>query len=305
MNCKFCNQSMLYVGDNVGYEVYWCPNCGSNFEQESGKEDTWRESKMYREHMNIKQKLQAGQTVYGTWCLIPSPEVINIIAKSGLDFVFIDMEHGATDFVNVGRMITSAQVEGCSAIVRVPKLQEDYILRVLDLAPDGIVVPHIETKYDAVHFVHYSKFAPIGYRGYSPYTKSGGYNYNCNYTKNENNRLLNIAIVEGSDGIANLEDIVKIKDIDVIYLGTYDISVMLGIPGQVNDKRVYKVLEDCTKFVKNSDKIVGCMFHNKEEHDYFVSLGIQMLAYSVDTNIIYKGYSELKNMKNIKQDILS
>ena len=254
--------------------------------------------------MILKQRLQNRETVYGTWCLIPSPEVINIIAKSGLDFVFIDMEHGSSDFTNVGRMITSAQVEGCSAIVRAPKLQEDYILRTLDLAPDGIVVPHIETQSQMFEFIRYSKYHPVGDRGYSPYTRSGGYNYDHNYTDKENERLLNVAIVESFDGLDNLESICKLKDVDVIYIGTYDISVSLGIAGQVKDYRVTDVLKECVKIIKDSGKVVGCMFHDQAEHEYFKALGIQMLAYSVDTNILYKGYKKIQDFKIRKQDIL-
>lgn len=243
--------------------------------------------------MNIKQRLKQGECVYGTWCLIPSQETINIIAKSGLDFVFIDMEHGSTDFTNVGRMIVSAQAEGCSAIVRASKNKEDYILKILDLAPDGIVVPHIETQYDVNEFVMYSKYAPLGFRGYSPYTRSGSYNFNPDYTQKENERVLNIAIIESIDGIINLEEIVKTESIDVIYLGTYDISVSLGIAGKTNDDRVYKILEESIKIIKENNKIAGCMFHDSEELDYFKELGFQMLAYSCDTNIIYSGYKKM------------
>jgi len=254
--------------------------------------------------MNIKQKIKKGECVYGTWCLIPSPEVINVIAQSGLDFVFIDMEHGSVnDYTNVGRMIMASQVEGCSAIVRVPKLQEDYMLKALDLFPNGIVVSHIETSSQAYHFVRYSKYHPKGDRGYSPFTRSGGYNFKQNYTVDENERLLNIAIVESFDGLDNLIEICSVPDIDVIYIGVYDISVSLGIPGQVKDKKVLDILEECCKIIKESGKAIGCMYHDKAEHDYLKSIGVTMFAYSVDTSILYEGYKDVKHLKTKEIEI--
>lgn len=245
--------------------------------------------------MNIKQRIKSGYYVYGTWCLLPSPEVINVIAKSGLDFVFIDMEHGSVnDYTNVGRMIQSAQVEGCSAIVRVPKLQEDYILKALDVGSDGIIVPHIQTHSQAFNVVRYSKYFPEGDRGYTPYTRSGGYHYEEDYIKKENARLLNMIIIEDNDGIDNLEAICKLPDIDVVYIGVYDISVSLGIAGQTKDKRVTKILEDCCKIIKDSGKAIGCMYHNLIELEHLKNLGVTIFAYSVDTAVLYNGYRGIK-----------
>ena len=85
--------------------------------------------------MNIKDKLKLGKDVYGVWCVIPSPEVINIISKSGLDFVIVDMEHGSMDYTTAQQMIVSAQSEKCDAIVRTPRNDESDILKSLDIKP--------------------------------------------------------------------------------------------------------------------------------------------------------------------------
>ena len=109
--------------------------------------------------------------IFGTWCVIPSPEVTNIICKAGFDFVIIDMEHGSMDYTLAQRMVTSAQAEGSKAIIRTPRNDESNILRALDIGSDGIIVPHIKSVEDVNRCISYSKYPPIGNRGYTPYTK--------------------------------------------------------------------------------------------------------------------------------------
>ena len=95
--------------------------------------------------MNIKDKLKLGKDVYGVWCVIPSPEVINIISKSGLDFVIVDMEHGTVDYTTAQQMVISAQSEKCDAIVRTPRNDESNILKSLDIGSDGVIIPHVNS----------------------------------------------------------------------------------------------------------------------------------------------------------------
>ena len=82
--------------------------------------------------MSIKNKLKLGEDVYGVWCVIPSPEVIGVISKSGLDFVIVDMEHGTMDYTIAQQMVVSAQSEKCDAIIRTPRNDESNILKSLD-----------------------------------------------------------------------------------------------------------------------------------------------------------------------------
>ena len=125
--------------------------------------------------MNIKDRIRNGNVVYGTWCLLPSPEVINVLAKAGLDFVLIDMEHGPMDYALAQKMIMAAESEGCEAIIRVAKNDESDVLRALDIGASGVIVPHIESVSDRERAISYMKYPPLGIRGFSPYTRAGGF----------------------------------------------------------------------------------------------------------------------------------
>lgn len=241
----------------------------------------------------LKEKLAKGKIVLGTWCEIPSPEFINVLATAGLDFVIIDMEHGAMDFATTGEMTMAAQVEKCSVLIRVARNDESDILRALELAPEGIVVPHIETVQDSKKAIQFTKYPPVGMRSLNPFTRAGSYHTTPTYTTSQNENNIVSLIVEGKKGIANIEKILD-KNIDVIYIGTYDISTVLGVPGEIKHKKVLNTLETLVKKIRKQGKIAACMFHDEEELAYFKRIGIQMICYKVDTAVVYDSFSKIK-----------
>ncbi len=242
---------------------------------------------------SLKKLLAKGENVIGTWCEVPSPEVINILAKAGLDFVIIDMEHGAMDFNLAGKMVMAAEVESCFPLIRVSRNDHSDILRALETAPEGIIIPHIESKNDRLKAVKYAKFSPLGDRSLNPYTRAGGYRSYKSFTQKENEKSLVGLIIEGKEGIRNIEEIIDDKNVDLVYIGTYDISAMLGIPGDTRNPLVFDTLKKIVKLVRNKNKAAGCLFHDKEERKVFERIGIQFLCYKVDTSILF---DEIQNI---------
>lgn len=247
--------------------------------------------------MSLKTDLKQNKQVFGTWCIIPSPEVVNVLCKSGLDYVLIDFEHSPVDFITAQKMVMAAHAEGKEAIVRVGKLDEVEILRSLDIGPDGIMVPHIETAEDMAKVVSYVKYPPEGQRGYSPYTRAGGYSVQKDYTKNENERLLVSIIIESKKGVENLDEILKNPSLDMIYLGAYDISISMGHPGEIGHPDVLGIIENCVEKAKKAGKTAGALYHTKKDLEYFTKIGVDFLVYKVDSLIINEGLREIREAK--------
>lgn len=248
---------------------------------------------------SLKDKLTRGKTAIGTWCEVPSPELVNIIAKAGLDFVIIDMEHGSMDFTTASRMITAAEVEGCSSIVRVPGNNESDILRSLEIAPSGIIVPHIESEKDRVEAVENMKFSPIGNRSLNPYTRAGGYQNSPHYAEKQNKNVLLSLVVESKKGVENIEEIIDNKNVDIVYIGTYDLSVALGKNGDIENPVVVETLRKLVKITKSKKKIAGTMFHNPKEFKIFKKIGVQFLCYKVDTSVIFDEFKKILDFTNL------
>lgn len=247
--------------------------------------------------MSIKEKLNNKEQMFGTWCIIPSPEVVNVLCKSGLDYVIVDFEHSPVNHETAQRMVMAAHAEGKYAISRVGKLEEVEILRSLDIASDGIIIPHIETLDDVNKCLEFVKYYPEGNRGYSPYTRAGGYCVQKDYTKKANKDVLFGIIIENKKGIDNLDEILSSPDLDLVYLGAYDISISLGLAGQINHPQVVEVLDACIEKIRKANKIAGAMYHTQENYEKFTKQGVDFLVYKVDSLIINEGLEQVRSIK--------
>lgn len=249
-----------------------------------------------KKYLTLKEKLKLGKTVLGTWCEIPSPEFTNVLAKAGLDFVIIDMEHGATNYETAGKMVMAAEVEGCSSIIRVPVNNESTILRALEVNAEGVIVPHIETALERKKVTNAIKFPPAGTRSLNPYVRAGGYRSTPDFTRIQNERTIAAILVENIKGIKNIKGIINDKNLDIVYMGSYDISAALGVPGQTKHPKVTITLTEMAELIKSKNKIAGCLFHTKEDLEFFKKIEVKFLCYKVDTGIIFDEIIKIQKM---------
>lgn len=259
----------------------------------------------------MKDKLKAGKVFLGTWCTISSPSVINVIAAAGLDFAIIDMEHGPHSFQTVENMIRAAEVESCSPLVRVAKNDEALILNALDIGAHGVLVPHIEMQADAELAISHAKYYPLGNRGFSPFTRAGGYSlYNVqSHSQIENEKTIVVLILEGKDGISSLDEILDLENIeskvDVIYIGAYDLSQAVGFPGQVDHPEVRKHLEICIRKVRDRGLAAGgYVAKNSNDVAWMYEMGMQFITLLPDCTMLFHAFESLYNdFRNIETGV--
>jgi 4-hydroxy-2-oxoheptanedioate aldolase len=251
---------------------------------------------------SFRDRIRDGETVCGPWCVLPSPAVIDIIGKSGADFVILDMEHGAHDLQTIEGMLRAAECTGCSALVRVPGNDEAAILHVLDLGAEGVIVPHIQSAGDAAKAIASAKYHPLGSRGFSPYTRAGGYSLHnvAGHTAVQNERTVLCLILEGKEGIENLDEILALPGIsgsvDIIYIGAYDLSQALGMPGQVDHPEVRKHLEQSIgKITRAGIAAGGYVAKTAEDMQWMMAMGMQFITLLPDVTIIYHAFESQVN----------
>lgn len=245
----------------------------------------------------LKEKLESGRPVIGTWSIIPSVVSIDIIASTGLDFIIIDSEHGPINYETAQNMAIACESRSVSPVMRVSGVSESDILKALDIGVHCLQVPNIISKNDIKKLVLLSKYPPIGRRGFSPFTRAGNYSLESSteLTRFANENVLLAIHVEGKEAIDNIDEILDIKELDIIFLGLFDISKSLGIPGQVNNLKVLNILEQITSKINLANKYAGTIVTNVDTMHRFLNLGIKYITYSVDCEILSRSYNKIKD----------
>src|SRR3990167_8452464 len=123
----------------------------------------------------LKDKLKKGESVFGSWSMLASPSVMNVMGTVGLDFIIVDMEHGPMSFEMAENQIYAAEAAGCTPIIRLGEVDELAILRSLEIGAQALLVSHVETAEKARQVVSAAKYFPEGKRGLSPFTRRHGY----------------------------------------------------------------------------------------------------------------------------------
>lgn len=249
----------------------------------------------------LKDSLQEGKTVYGPFCKIQDPAIVEIAALSGFDFIIIDMEHGPFSIESAQNMIRAAEARSITPVVRVTENSETLILRTLDIGAKCIQVPQICTKADADRLVKSTKFYPKGERGMCRYVRAAEYTNitGADHFGKANDSITTIIHIEGMEGINNLEEIVQVDGIDVIFLGPYDLSQSCGVPGQVNDPKVVDAMKGAVETAKKYGKAVGTFTESPEKAKMWKDIGVQYISYSVDVGIIMNSFKEItKQLKS-------
>jgi len=243
----------------------------------------------------LKKKLENKSNVIGPFMKLPSPAVVEIAALAGFDFVIIDCEHGPLNMLEAENMIRAAHLSNMSAVIRVGENNPNMISRALDIGADAVQIPQISTKEDAINAVKSSKFSPLGERGVCKYVRAAGYSSmdKSEYFKYANENTLVIIHIEGLEGIENLDQILEVEGIDVIFIGPYDLSQSLGIPGDVNNIKVEEKMREVVNKASAKGKIVGTFVDDIDAANKWKSLGIQYMSYAVDVGIIYDSFKRV------------
>jgi len=239
---------------------------------------------------NLKKALEEGKTVSGPFLKFTDPAAVEVMGFAGFDFVIIDEEHGPISMQSAQNMIRAAESVNITPVIRVGSNDEALILRALDIGAQGIEIPQINKKSDAIQAVKSVKYSPQGERGMCRYVRAANYSSmdKFKYFKCANRETMIIPHIEGIEGIKNLDEILSVQGIDVIFIGPYDLSQSLGIPGEVNHPLVIEKMQEVVSKCKEKNVAVGTFADDIKTAKSWISLGVQYMAFSVDVGILYE-----------------
>ena len=250
---------------------------------------------------NLKEKLKKGETVIGTWSSLSSANVINVLGTTSLDFAIIDMEHGSMSYETMENMVRAAEASGISPIIRTMDDQEQTILRALETGTQSLMVPHIETPDAAERIAKTCKYFPEGNRGLSPYTRVHNFTHEniAESLKRANQDTLVGILVEGREGLGNLEEIASVPGIDLIYLGLFDICQSVGLPGQLNHPKVLDEIRRCRGIIESKGVAAGSMSTDIKYIKMLMEVKYRFIAYLNDAAALKNHYDNILSDINL------
>jgi 4-hydroxy-2-oxoheptanedioate aldolase len=238
----------------------------------------------------LKPILAGRECAIGTFVKSTDPANVEILALAGFDFFVLDNEHAAMDREQLTGIVRAAEAAGIEPIVRIKENTRAEIQQNLDLGYMGVQAPDVDTPKEAESLVRNAKYAPLGARGLSPSVRACDYG-TCDaatYAQRANDNTLLIAHCETRSSVEHLDEILKVRGIDVIFIGPMDLSQSLGKTGATTDPSVLDVIAYITNKVKNSDKALGTVAASPEEAKALAEKGVQYILLGSDQGMLLR-----------------
>jgi 2-keto-3-deoxy-L-rhamnonate aldolase RhmA len=236
-----------------------------------------------RSRNRVKSKLQSGGVVHGLWLDIPSAEAIEIGGYLGFEYVVIDAEHAPIDRSEAQRLVRAAETTDVIPIVRVPTNDAALILGYLETGVLGIYVPHVVTALDARDIVSAVKFPPRGRRSAGS-LRSASYGLlhaGSRWHDEADEDTMVIALIEDTEGIRNLGEILEVEGVDVIGIGDGDLGFSMGYRAARTEPAVVAAVKAAEKQITAAGRILDAVVTTPEEAAEAVSRGASMISVAV------------------------
>ena len=245
----------------------------------------------------LKQKLKEGKVVCGAMLTFPSPTAVEMLGYMGFDWVLIDNEHGSITVDTSEDLIRAAELTGVAPIVRPVANRPEVIAPFLDRGALGVQVPHVNTRAEAEAAVAACKYFPEGTRGIFSRGRPAEYGMREStqaYAASAN--TLVCLMLEEVEAINNIDDIVRVPGVDVLFIGSGDLSQSMGFVGQQTHPEVLSVMEKGVKRIREAGVVAGVSCPDALVPK-FIDLGVQYFHGNVGTIIQNGGEAYLETMR--------
>jgi 2-keto-3-deoxy-L-rhamnonate aldolase RhmA len=238
----------------------------------------------------LRRRVLAGETLFGAWASLASPGSAELMARAGLDWVVVDLEHGYTTESELLGHLTAIEAGGAVALVRPPSGERLRIGRALDLGAAGIVVPRLDTADEVREAVTFLRYPPAGQRGVALLTRGarlGTVNHAGVAALNED--IVGIVQIESPSAVEAAEEIAATDGVDVLFVGPADLSHSLGVPGQFGESRYQDALERVVAACRAHGKAPGILLYDHASFKPHLELGFTFVGIGADVSFVNDG----------------
>lgn len=238
----------------------------------------------------MQERLRAGRPALGFMVTVPSPAFVQVLARSGADWLMLDMEHGPIDIATCQAMIAATAGTECAPIVRVGAVDPTLVKPVLDAGAYGVVFPMVKTGAEAQLAVESVRYPPQGIRGIAPLYAASRWGVSMEeYIRHANNHVLTIALIEHVEAVRNLDDILVTEGLDVAHIAPYDLSASMGLPGELDHPDVAAAVAEAEKKILASGKVLGGLGRSAEQTNALIARGYRNFVVTHDHALIATG----------------
>ena len=222
-----------------------------------------------------KQKLRNNQVVT-TISGLQNADTIDFLGPMGFDAAWMECEHGPVDWDQLGDMTRACDLWGLTSVTRVNSNEPWLITRTLDRGSMGIVVPHVNNRKAADQAVQSAKYAPLGYRGMFGGRQSYGVS---DYLHLANDQTMVIVLLEEVEALENLDEILKVDNIDVFFVAPSDLAQTMGHIGDTAHPEVQRAIDDAISRIVSAGRTAGALVNENNLVSY-VDKGARFLMTS-------------------------
>lgn len=243
-----------------------------------------------------KQKIKNGQPVFGTFVKMNDPSTVEVLGTSDIDFVVLENEHIGMNRETLVEHIRCCELCDIAPIVRIRINSRREIQQALDSGALGIQVPHVDTSDDARRVVDSAKFHPLGTRGFAGSNRTAGFGTMGpqEFATQSNENVLLVCQCESEDSLRNIDEILKEPQVDVIFVGHMDLTLSMGILGQLDHPRYVRAIDELIEKVRGAGKAFGLTALNAGHAKALVERGVQYISYGSDLGMIGAGWRNFR-----------
>ncbi len=242
----------------------------------------------------LKSRLLDGQTVIGTMVQeVTNPSIAQVMKQVGFDFFMIDMEHGLFGLEAAAQILRVGRILDMCPLVRVRSPEYHLIAAPLDHGAMGIMLPRVETRAHVENLVNAMKYPPVGRRGCSSDAPHSEYDFGplSEFIDVNNQDTLVIAQIERKEAIDRLDDLLSVPGVDVALVGSEDLSVSLGVPGETQHRRVLEAIDEVVAAAARHGVVSAIHLGDPEALGSWAAKGMRMLMYGSDLQFLMESSS--------------
>lgn len=242
----------------------------------------------------IRERVLSGEWMGGTILNLGSSLTAEIAGKAGFDWVLIDIEHGMGGRQELLGQLQAIESTRAAPLVRIAWNDPVLFKRVLDLGPSGVMVPYIRTAEEARRAVSAMRYPPGGLRGVARMNRACDFGPGFEeYFEAANSQLLTVVQIETKEALQSVGEISNVDGVDVLFVGPLDLSISLGLVGQLDHPHIKSALFRVVDACRQSGKAAGILVSNEEELDQVRATGFTFVGMSSDGGAVVRGMREL------------